>query len=119
MSREFGSFLKTADYTHVITSPYYPQSNGKIERFNLSYKHFRIYPQSPLTARDAIRITRKYISYYNTERLHSAIGYITPAAMLEGHQKAIHDTRDKKLAEARQKRIKTNNQIQSATPLAA
>jgi len=106
-AREFGSFLN------------HPQSNGKIERFNLSYKHGCIYPLTPLTLEDARRITGDYIEHYNNERLHSALGYITPADMLAGRQKEIHDSRDKKLAAAREKRVKTNNATKASTPLAA
>ena len=40
-------------------------------------------------------------------RLHSAIGYVTPLAMLEGRQQAIFDERDRKLEEARELRAKT------------
>ena len=42
--------------------------------------------------------------YYNTVRLHSAIGYITPQAKLEGREKEIFDARDRKLEEARERR---------------
>lgn len=41
---------------------------------------------------------------YNTVRLHSAIGYITPADMLAGRQKEIHEARDRKLETAREQR---------------
>jgi len=44
---------------------------------------------------------------YNTIRLHSAIGYVTPLAMLEGRQQAIFDERDRKLEQARELRAKT------------
>ena len=40
-------------------------------------------------------------------RLHSAIGYVTPLAMLEGRQQAIFDERDRKLEEARELRART------------
>ena len=43
----------------------------------------------------------KYVLEYNTIRLHSAIGYVTPLAMLEGRQQSIFDERDRKLEEAR------------------
>ena len=49
----------------------------------------------------------KYVLEYNTIRLHSAIGYVTPLAMLEGRQQAIFDERDRKLEEARELRAKT------------
>jgi hypothetical protein len=37
-------------------------------------------------------------------RLHSAIGYLTPQAKLEGREKAIFDARDQKLEAARERR---------------
>jgi hypothetical protein len=41
---------------------------------------------------------------YNTVRLHSAIGFVTPSDMLAGRQAEIHDARDRKLEEARRQR---------------
>jgi len=37
-------------------------------------------------------------------RLHSAIGYITPQAKLEGREKQIFAERDRKLHDARERR---------------
>src|SRR5438105_15949877 len=76
--------------THVRTSPYYPQSNGKIERWHKSLKGECIRPGTPLTPEDARRLIPQYVDYYNTVRLHSAIGFITPADMLAGRQAEIH-----------------------------
>jgi putative transposase len=39
-------------------------------------------------------------------RLHSAIGFVTPADMLAGRQAEIRAARDRKLDEARQQRQK-------------
>ena len=44
------------------------------------------------------------MDYYNTERLHSAIGYIAPKDKLDGRAEAIWAERDRKLAEARERR---------------
>ncbi len=46
----------------------------------------------------------QYVQVYNEQRLHSAIGYITPKDMLEGRQKQIHAERDRKLEQARKQR---------------
>jgi putative transposase len=43
---------------------------------------------------------------YNKVRLHSAIGFVTPADMLAGRQPEIHAARDRKLDQARQHRQK-------------
>ena len=50
-----------------------------------------------------------YVEHYNTVRLHSAIGYLAPKDKLEGKDKAIFAERDRKLAEARERR-KTKRQ---------
>ena len=92
--------------THVRTSPYYPQSNGKLERWHKSLKSECIRPGTPLTPEDARRLIQQYVDRYNTVRLHSAIGFITPADMLAGRQAEIHAARDRKLEEARQQRQK-------------
>ena len=90
--------------THVRTSPYYPQSNGKLERWNQSVKRECIRPLTPLTLEEARRLLQRYVDYYNTVRLHSAIGYVTPQAMLAGRPAEIHAARDRKLEEARELR---------------
>jgi len=46
----------------------------------------------------------RYVEYYNNVRLHSAIGYLAPKDKLEGREKAIFAERDRKLAEARERR---------------
>jgi hypothetical protein len=50
------------------------------------------------------------VDHYNTVRLHSAIGFITPADMLAGKQAEIHAARDRKLDEERQLRQKRRQQ---------
>ena len=44
------------------------------------------------------------MEHYNTVRLHSALGYVTPQARLEGWHEAIYVQRDQKLDAARERR---------------
>lgn len=92
--------------THVRTSPYYPQSNGKLERWHQSVKRECIRPLSPLDLEDARRLVAGYVRRYNHERLHGALGYITPADQLAGQADEIHANRDRKLEAARAARTK-------------
>jgi transposase InsO family protein len=55
--------------THVRTSPYYPQSNGKIERWHKSLKGECIRPGTPLSLEDARRLVDGYAEHYNDVRL--------------------------------------------------
>ena len=102
--REFASYLALCGMTHARTSPYYPQSNGKIERFHQSIKTEGIHPNSPVSMEDARRIIGRYIEYYNTLRLHSAIGYVAPKDKLDGREPIIFAERKRKLAEAARRR---------------
>ena len=104
IARDFKEFIRISGMTHVKTSPYYPQSNGKIERWHKSLKGECIRPGTPLTKDDARRLITEYVDHYNKVRLHSAIGYVTPADMLAGRQKEIQEARDRKLETAREQR---------------
>lgn len=104
IARDFKEFIRISGMTHVRTSPYYPQSNGKLERWHQSIKRECIRPGTPLSPEDARRLITSYVDHYNTVRLHSAIGFVTPNDMLEGRQAEIHAARDRKLEEARQQR---------------
>ncbi|MCA2971686.1 MAG: transposase [Acidobacteriaceae bacterium] len=90
--------------THVRTSPYYPQSNGKLKRWNKSIKSECIRPGVPLSLADAKHLIEQYAMVYNEQRLHSGIGYISPKAWLAGRQAEIHAARDRKLETARRQR---------------
>lgn len=114
--REFQQFIKLWSATHVMTSPHYPQSNGKIERFHKTLKHHAIHPQTPLSLEDAKRITAQFIEHYNNERLHSAIGYITPKDRLAERHKLIHAQREQKLESAREQRKLKRQLARQALP---
>lgn len=114
VAKDFKEFLRHWQTTHVFTSPHYPQSNGKLERFHRTLKHDAIRPKTPLTVEDARRIVDEYIRHYNEVRLHSAIHYVTPKDRLEGRQEQILKQREDRLAKARQiRKIKRQQQTQT------
>lgn len=111
LAKDFKEFIRITGMTHTRTSSYYPQSNGKIERWHGTLKSECIRPGTPLTLADAQRIVGRYVEQYNTVRLHSSLGYIAPADMLAGRSQAIHTARDHKLEEAREaRRLKRQTQ---------
>ena len=101
IARDFKEFIRISGMTHIRTSPYYPQSNGKLERWHKSLKSECIRPGTPLSLEDAKRLIQQYVDRYNNVRLHSAIGYVTPNDMLAGRHAKIHAERDRKLETAR------------------
>ncbi len=105
MAKEFKEFVRLCEMTHVRTSPYYPQSNGKIERWHRNLKEECVRPTSPQSQEDANRVVGEFVRAYNSERLHGAIGYITPYDRLAGRHKAIFAERKVKLETARKNRM--------------
>lgn len=104
MARDFKEFIRLLGMTHVRTSPYYPQSNGKLERWHGTLKGECIRPAAPASLEEAWRLVADYVEHYNHVRLNSAIGYITPADKLHGLTQIIHEERDRKLETARLRR---------------
>ena len=104
IAKDFKEYIRLMGMTHVRTSPFYPQSNGKLERWHQSLKRECIRPNSPVSLDDARRLVGEYVTEYNEVRLHSAIGYITPKNMLLGRAEAIFSERKHKLAAAAAKR---------------
>lgn len=118
IAKDFKEFIRISGMTHVKTSPYYPQSNGKIERWHQSLKRECIRPGTPLTLDDARRLVAGYVEHYNCRRLHSAIGYVTPKDKLEGREQTIFDERDRKLEAARAHREAKRKQTHAILALA-
>ena len=55
IARDFQAFLRLSGMTHVRTSPYYPQSNGKIERWHGTLKQDCLRPTYRCRLEDARR----------------------------------------------------------------
>ena len=104
IAKDFKEFIRLSGMTHVRTSPYYPQSNGKIERWHGSLKRECIRPGTPLSIEDARRLVAGFVEHYNEMRLNSAIGFVTPRDKLEGREAEIFAARDRKLEAAREGR---------------
>ena len=110
IAKDFKEFIRICGMTHVRTSFYYPQSNGKMERWYKTLKGGCIRVKTPLSLEDARRLVAEFVAYYNTVRLHSAIAYITPADKLAGRAEAIWAARRHKLATAdARRRAKTKD----------
>jgi transposase InsO family protein len=104
IARDFKEFIRLTGITHVRTSPYYPQSNGKLERWHGSLKRERLRTAAPGSVGEARKLVTSYVEHYNQVRLHSALGYVTPADKLAGKEPLIYAERDRKLEEARARR---------------
>ena len=78
ISKDFEELLVLLEIGHTLTSANHPQSNGKLERFNRTIKSEHVRRSAYLNYQDACIRMAHWIAYYNNERLHSAIWYLTP-----------------------------------------
>lgn len=117
IAKDFKEYIRLTGMSHVRTSPFYPQSNGKLERYHKTIKTECIRPKVALSLEDARNQLADYIRFYNDERLHSAIGYIAPNDKLGGRDRQIFKERDQKLEAARearkQKRLQMRRRLDS------
>lgn len=107
ISGEFARTLARHGVGHHRIHPHTPEQNAFIERFMRTVGE--ALPEGELDSfAHATVVIADLIRWYNTERLHSGIGYITPAAMHDGHAATIHEARRAKLAAARSHRRQVN-----------
>jgi transposase InsO family protein len=115
IAKDFKEFIRLTGMTHVRTAPYYPQSNGKIERWHKTIKTDALRPAQPASLDEARALVARWVEHYNAVRLHSAIGYITPADFLAGRASQIWAARDRKLEAAREARRLRRAELREST----
>jgi putative transposase len=96
VAKDFKEFIRLWQSSHILCSPYYPQSNGKLERYHRTLKEQAIRGlYRPLQPRPA--------SFGHW--------YIAPMNRLAGRHLAIFSARDKKLETAREARRMKSQQL--------
>jgi transposase InsO family protein len=114
ISNDFRKFIKEAEFDHIRTSIYYPQSNGKVERTHRTLNEECLRIKSPLSLDDIRAYIADYIDFYNAERLHSALNYLTPEDYLYGRVEEKLIERENKLIKAENRRAEYWNSMNNA-----
>lgn len=107
ISQEYRSCLCKMEIEHHLIHPHCPNENAEIERYHRTIREL-VDPDEAKCFEDLEAIIKEKIHYYNYERYHSSIGYITPYAKYTGKAEKIFSERQKKLRKAKKRRIKEN-----------
>ncbi len=81
-SHAFGAAVVASGARHLRTRPYTPRTNGKAERFIQTLLREWAYARRYATARARQLALQPYITYYNTQRRYTALGFRPPVSRL-------------------------------------
>jgi len=114
ISREFRGVLDEHGLGHQRIKPHCPEENGIIERSNRTLREALEGEELTdlLQARDVIA---RIVKWYNSERLHSALGYLRPIDYYRGDPSKLYEVRRRKMAEARHRRRDKNLKLRQPT----
>jgi len=89
-SRLFQQALTDAQIRHLLTRPYRPQTNGKVERFNQTLINEWAYDQPYETNQARLDSLDTWLHDYNWHRYHTAVG-AAPATRLPVNNVCVKD----------------------------
>jgi len=92
VSRVFKEYLRMVSIGHILATPFHPQTNGKVERYQQSLK--REVNQLPYELPSQLeRAIADFVEYYNYHRYHKALGNVIPFDVLCGRREEILERR--------------------------
>ena len=109
VNRDVAAVIKAHNLIDIKTRLRHPQSNGIVERFNGTVRDETndSYGGDYLEAQATIA---GLVCHYNNERLHAALGYMTPVIWHRGKPEEVRDERARRIAAARAHRKTINQQ---------
>jgi transposase InsO family protein len=109
-AKPFRKFLEELGISQKFARPRTPNDNAFIESLFSTTKRAPNCPETFIDDVDALTYFTAYFYYYNNERLHGKIGYVTPVQRHCGEDIKILALRSIRLVEARKNRLKENRE---------
>lgn len=79
-AKPFVAIVRRYGLEQEYITPYTPEQNGMIERFFLTLKQECVWLHRFASRDEAFRVVADWLDRYDTDRPHSALGYLTPQA---------------------------------------
>ena len=107
IAKELKAYIKKHELGHTRGRPYHPMTQGKIERYHRSMKNV-VRLENHYSPWELERAIARFVTYYNHERLHEALGNVTPDDMYHDRQREIFTRRERIKRLTLQRRKKEN-----------
>ncbi len=114
ISKEFKMVLQENGLGHHRIKPHCPEENGLIERMHRTLRE-ELDGEALTNLLEAEKVVARVVRRYNEQRLHSALGYLTPADYYRGNPTERSAARPTKLTQARHQRKEKNLDLQQRT----
>jgi transposase InsO family protein len=105
---EFQSLISKYKFKHTTIHPGCPTENIIVERFNRTAKELLYELDEPESFEQLESQIKKVCDYYNNNRYHKSLNYVTPYTFYRGEPEKIFEERNKKIALAKIRRKKFN-----------
>ena len=122
VSRAFRDYLGMVGIKHILTAPFHPQTNGKLERYHQIHSELvestlkRDVNQVPYELpADLEAAIAAFVSYYNYRRYHKALGNVTPSDVLKKRRQEILQRRKEVQAKTIENRRRYNRDLRELT----
>lgn len=111
IAKDWREVIRHFELEEIPTRVRHPESNGRIERYHRSVREEAFADRAAEDYYQARDLLEEWVTYYNEERLHSALNYLRPVDYYRGNPEALLAERKKKLAAAALGRKEANKLI--------
>jgi len=109
-AKSFKQMLKDLGMSQIFSRPRTPNDNPFVESAFAIIKGDPNYPGGFVDVMDAVIYFARYFDWYNNEKYHGQIGYVTPDQKHRGLDKAIIAERERRKVKALEERIRINRE---------
>jgi len=111
LAKEWREVIRHFELEEIPIQARHPESKGRIERYHRSVREETFGDRELEDLYQARDLLRQWVSYYNQERLHSALNYLRPVDYYEGDPEALLAERKRKLTAAATRRKEVNRHV--------